>query len=279
MNEPILQVRQLVKRFGSLTATNHLDLTVVPGEVHAVIGPNGAGKTTLLGQIAGELKPDSGTIHFNGVNITHRPDHHRVHMGLARSFQITNLFTEFTVLENVMLAVQAQDGHSFRFWRPAQHDPSLREPALAILEEVDLRPRADAMAASLSHGEQRQLEIAIALTGQPKLLMLDEPMAGMGPVETQRMIEILQELRHRLTILLIEHDMDAVFSLADRISVVVYGDTIATGTPEDIRANEEVRQAYLGDTFSGPTTGSETPNSPAHGSEKPESGNPGSGNP
>ena len=251
MTEPILQVEGLVKRFGGLTATEDLSLTVTVGEIHAVIGPNGAGKTTLIAQLSGELTPDDGRIRFAGQDITGLRSDERSHLGLARSFQITSIFPDFTALDNVTLAVQAHAGHSFRFWSPARRDASLREPAMAALSEVGLSDRAGIVAANLSHGEQRQLEIAMALATKPSLLLLDEPMAGMGADESARMIDLLRGLKGRHTIVLIEHDMDAVFALADRITVLVYGRAIATGTPAEIRANTEVRQAYLGDDHGG----------------------------
>ena len=244
---PILTVRGLTKGFGGLIATNRVDLDVRAGETLAVIGPNGAGKTTLIAQLAGELSPDEGTITFDGREVTRLSAPARSQLGLARSFQITSVFREFSALDNVALAVQAHAGHSFRFWRAARAERALREPARAMLEAVGLGARAEVTAATLAHGEQRQLEIAMALATGPRLLLLDEPMAGMSPDESQRMIDLLRGLKARHTILLVEHDMDAVFALADRISVMVYGRLIATGTPEDIRANLEVRQAYLGE--------------------------------
>jgi branched-chain amino acid transport system ATP-binding protein len=248
--EPLLEVRGLRKRFGGLVATDGIDLDVVEGETLAVIGPNGAGKTTLLAQLAGELRPDAGTIRFAGADVTALPAAARSHRGLARSFQITSIFREFSTLDNVALAVQAHAGHSFRFWRPARAEPGLREPARAILEQVGLGGRGDVPAGTLAHGEQRQLEIAMALATRPRLLLLDEPVAGMGLEESTRMVELLRGLRGRHTIVLVEHDMDAVFALADRISVVVYGRVIASGRPEAIRANPEVRRAYLGEEVS-----------------------------
>jgi len=245
--EALLAIEALVKRFGGLTATDQVSLEVPAGELHAVIGPNGAGKTTLIAQLAGELMPDGGSIRFAGENVTRLPTYKRVRRGLARSFQITSLFREFTTLDNVALAVQAQAGHNFRFWRPARAEAALREPARAVLEQVGLGARADVPAAILAHGEKRALEIALALAGRPRLLMLDEPMAGMGPEDSARMVRFLSTLRGKLTILLIEHDMDAVFALADRITVLVYGRAIASGTPQAIRSNAEVRQAYLGE--------------------------------
>lgn len=247
MLEPVLKVEGLIKRFGGLVATDNLNLDIREGEVHAVIGPNGAGKTTMIGQLIGELRPDAGSIHFLGQDITRVPVHARSHLGIARSFQITSIFQNFTALENVMLAVQAHDGHSFRFWKDARSDPRLHEPAMAALEQVGLAHRADVVASALSHGEHRQLEIAMALATKPKLLLLDEPMAGMGPEDSARMVTMLRRIKGTITMLLIEHDMDAVFALADRITVLVYGRGIATGEPAEIRRNEQVRQAYLGD--------------------------------
>ena len=243
----MLATEALVKRFGGLVATDQLSIAVTEGELHAVIGPNGAGKTTLIAQLSGELLPDAGTIRFFGEDVTALPAYQRSLRGLARSFQITSIFQEFTALDNVALAAQAHAGHSFRFWRPARRDPRLREPALAMLDQVGLSARADVTAAHLAHGEKRALEIAMALATGPKLLLLDEPTAGMGPEDSARMVRFLARLKGSLTILLIEHDMDAVFALADRITVLVYGRAIASGLPTEIRDNPEVRQAYLGE--------------------------------
>jgi len=245
--EPLLHIDALTKRFGGVIASDTIVLDVAAGELHAVIGPNGAGKTTLIGQLTGEIASDAGRIHFAGLDITALPTYRRSELGLARSFQITSLFLDFSALDNVALAVQAHAGHSFRFWRDARGETELREPARAALARVGLADRAHVIVSSLSHGEHRQLEIAMALATRPRMLLLDEPMAGMGPEESARMVETLRELKGELTILLIEHDMEAVFALADRISVLVYGRVIATGAPEAIRANQEVRQAYLGD--------------------------------
>jgi branched-chain amino acid transport system ATP-binding protein len=222
-------------------------LKVEEGETHAIIGPNGAGKTTLIGQLAGNIRPDAGAIHFAGEDITRLPAQRRARKGLARSFQITSVYRDFTALQNVALAVQAHSGHSFRFWQPAHQDSTLLDPARRVLEEVGLEKRIHVAAANLSHGEQRQLEVAMALATKPRLLLLDEPMAGMGAEESQRMIDFLARLKKRHTMILVEHDMDAVFRLADRISVLVYGRVIATDTPERIKRNEEVRRAYLGE--------------------------------
>jgi branched-chain amino acid transport system ATP-binding protein len=244
--DALLQIDGLSKRFGGVIASDEITLAVSAGELHAIIGPNGAGKTTLIGELTGEIAPDSGRIRFDDADITALPTWRRSALGLARSFQITSLFLDFTALDNVALAVQAHSGHSFRFWRDARTEPELREPARAALERVGLAGRADVLVANLSHGEHRQLEIAMALATRPRLLLLDEPMAGMGPEESARMVRTLRDLKQELTILLIEHDMEAVFALADRITVLVYGRVLATGTPASIRADAEVRRAYLG---------------------------------
>jgi branched-chain amino acid transport system ATP-binding protein len=243
----MLEVRGLTKSFGALRATDGIDFDVAEGETHAVIGPNGAGKTTFISQLAGNLRPDAGSVRFAGADITALPAPRRARMGLARSFQITSVYPEFSALDNVALAVQAHSGHSFRFWRTARGDPALVEPARRVLDEVGLSSRMNVLAANLAHGEQRQLEVAMALATGPRLLLLDEPMAGMGTEESQRMIELLSKLKQKKTIILVEHDMDAVFRLADRISVLVYGRVIATDVPEKIKMNEEVRRAYLGE--------------------------------
>ena len=248
MSEPMLHVENLAKRFGGIVATDNLSLDVAQGELHAIIGPNGAGKTTLIAQLSGQLRADSGRIRFAGDDVTALLPHKRSLLGLARSFQITSLFLDLSVLDNVALAVQAHAGHSFHFWRNARKDEALRAPARAALERAGLADRADWPAASLSHGEHRQLELAMALAGQPRMLLLDEPMAGLGPEESARMVTMLRALKSELTILLVEHDMEAVFALADRITVLVYGRVIASGAPDDIRANAKVREAYLGET-------------------------------
>ncbi|WP_353857885.1 ABC transporter ATP-binding protein [Azospirillum formosense] len=247
LSPPLLSTDSLVKRFGGLAATDGLSLSVAEGELHALIGPNGAGKTTLIGQLSGELTPNSGTIRFDGRDVTRLPVHKRARRGLARSFQITSIFPSFTALDNVALAVQAHAGHSFRFWRDAGRDRRLTDPARAVLERVGLGARADTRADALAHGEKRQLELAMALATGPRLLLLDEPMAGMGPEDSARMVELLQELKGGVTILLVEHDMDAVFALADRITVLVRGKDLASGTPAEIRNDPAVREAYLGD--------------------------------
>jgi branched-chain amino acid transport system ATP-binding protein len=245
--EPLLRVQNLVRRFGGITATDDLSLEVAKGELHAIIGPNGAGKTTLITQLTGQLQPNSGTIHFDGRDITGLPAYRRSALGLARSFQITSLLPDFTAADNVALAAQAHDGHSFYFWGNARKEKRLREAARAALARVGLEARADVVVSQLSHGEQRELELAVALATKPQLLLLDEPMAGLGVSESARMVELLKELRREVTIILVEHDMEAVFALADRISVLVYGRVIACDVPAAIRINEDVKRAYLGE--------------------------------
>jgi branched-chain amino acid transport system ATP-binding protein len=243
----LLTVAGLVKRFGGLTATDGVDLTVEPGELHAVIGPNGAGKTTLINQLSGELAPDAGTIRLDDRDITREPVYRRAMMGVGRSYQITSVFPEFSVLVNVMLAVQPHAGHSFSFWRPLASERALVARAHDALAQVGLAERADVPVATLAHGERRQLEMAMTLAPGPRLLLLDEPMAGMSLAESERLVALLGTLKRRYGILLVEHDMDAVFKLADRISVLVYGRVIACGDAEAIRANADVRTAYLGE--------------------------------
>ena len=247
MDEPLMMVRGLDKAFGALRATDSLSLEIATGEIHAMIGPNGAGKTTAIAQLSGELRPDAGTILFEGRDITGLPMHKRAHLGLARSFQITSIFLNFTAEDNVAMAIQSHDGHSFRFWKEARRDPGLRGPAREVLEKVGLESRADTSAANLSHGEQRQLELAMALATQPSLLLLDEPMAGMGLEDSKHMVDLLKSLKGEVTILMVEHDMDAVFALADRITVLVYGKAITTGSPGVIQADPAVQAAYLGE--------------------------------
>ena len=247
MAEPLLRVEKLVRRFGGIVATDNVSLDVSSGELHAIIGPNGAGKTTLISQLTGQLLPHSGTISLAGADITRVPAYRRSALGLARSFQITSLLLDFTALDNVALAAQAHSGHSFYFWSDARNESQLRGAALAALVRVGLGNRADTLVSKLSHGEQRELELAVALATKPQVLLLDEPMAGLGITESARMVKLLQELRREVTIVLVEHDMDAVFALADRITVLVYGRVIASGAPAAIRNNEEVRRAYLGE--------------------------------
>jgi branched-chain amino acid transport system ATP-binding protein len=245
--EPVLQVEALRKRFGGLLVTDDLTLDVMPGELHAIIGPNGAGKTTLINQISGLLASDAGRIRFAGRDITGLPAHARARLGLARSFQITSVLAGFSALENVALAVQARSGSSFWFAGRAAGENDLNEPALAVLAELGLVELASAIAGELSYGERRALEFAIALAMQPRLLLLDEPMAGIGREESIRLLEVLRRLKGRVPIVLIEHDMETVFALADRISVLMYGRVLASGVPAQIRADPRVIAAYLGD--------------------------------
>ena len=247
MAEPLLRVVKLVRQFGGIIATDHVSLDVVHGELHAIIGPNGAGKTTLISQLTGHLRPHAGTVHLAGRDITDVPVYRRSSLGLARSFQITSLLSDFTAIDNVALAAQAHDGHSFSFWGNARKEGDLRNTALTALERVGLSSRADVLVSKLSHGEQRELELAVALVTKPQLLLLDEPMAGLGITESARMLKLLQEVRRKVSIVLVEHDMDTVFALADRISVLVSGRIVASGSPAEIRQNEEVERAYLGD--------------------------------
>jgi branched-chain amino acid transport system ATP-binding protein len=243
----VLELRNLSKRFGGVVATDDVSLDVKAGEVHALIGPNGAGKTTLIGQISGSLPSDSGTILFGGADVTRKKQHERVTAGLARSYQITSIFRRFSVLDNLALAVQARSGTSFSFWHPVARETALFDEARALAEEIGLERRIGTTAGNLAHGEQRALEVGLALATRPKLVLLDEPMAGMGPEESQRMIELIARVRTRATALLVEHDMDAVFRLADRITVLLNGRVLASGAPEAIRADTQVRRAYLGD--------------------------------
>jgi len=246
MSRLLLEVQGLCKQFGALRVTDNLHLQVRRDEVHALIGPNGAGKTTLIHQIAGTLASDAGTITLDTQDVTALPASARVARGIARSYQITNVFRQLSVLENIALAVQARRGHSFSFWRPVARDAALRDEAMGLLDRLGLTEHAGRPAQSLSYGDQRLLEVGIALATSPSMLLLDEPMAGMGPQESSRMVEMVEGLRGNVAVLLVEHDMDAVFRLADRISVLVYGRVIATGTPQEIRSNPEVVKAYLG---------------------------------
>jgi len=242
-----LSVQGLVKRFGGLTATDHVDLTLRPGEIHALIGPNGAGKSTLIGQIAGLIRPDEGRVRLGEEDVTDLQVAARARLGLGRSFQISSLGLPLSARRNAMLAAQGRAGSSFRFWRPARRDPEVVGPAEAALTRVGLAERMDVPAAELSHGERRLLEVACALALAPKALLLDEPMAGLGPEGSARLTTLLDGLRAEAPILLVEHDMDAVFALADRVSVLVYGRVIASGAVEDIRRDPAVREAYLGE--------------------------------
>ena len=247
MAERLLEVRRLFKHFGGVVATDRLDLAVAAGGVHALIGPNGAGKTTLIAQICGEIEPDSGQVLFGGRDITALPAHERVALGLARSFQITRVFRNLTVRDNIALAVQARSGSSMRFWRPVAAERALGAGADAVLAGLGMAALAALTAGSLPHADQRRLEVALALASQPRLLLLDEPLAGMGAEDAQAMIGLIAQLKQRTTILLVEHDMDAVFRLANVISVLVGGRVIASGVPQVIRDDPEVRRAYLGE--------------------------------
>ncbi|MDE2397572.1 MAG: ABC transporter ATP-binding protein [Burkholderiales bacterium] len=244
---PLLSVRGLVKRYGALLVTDSVDLDIPKGEIHAVIGPNGAGKTTLINQIHGEVRSDAGTVMLEGRDVTPLPVHQRAQAGLGRSYQITSVLPEFSVLENVLLAVQAVRGHNFHFWRAVTGTPALVEEADRFLALVGLLPVRRRTAGLLAYGQQRQLELAMTLAIEPKVLLLDEPMAGLGPTETQEMTRVLQGLHARYAMLLVEHDMQAVFTLADRLSVLVYGKVVFCGKPDEVRESAVVREAYLGD--------------------------------
>ncbi|MCK9514636.1 MAG: ABC transporter ATP-binding protein [Ottowia sp.] len=251
-DRPLLETVDLVKRFGGLRALDGASLSVQQGEIHALIGPNGAGKTTLVHQLSGALPPTSGSVRLAGQDITGLSMHGRVRLGLVRSYQITSIFSRLSVLENLALAIQSRNGSNLRFWRPARHDRARYDAAARVAARIGLADRVDRLAGTLSHGEKRQLEVGLALALQPRLLLLDEPMAGTGREESERLLALLQSLRGKVTMLLVEHDMDAVFRLADRITVLVYGRVIATGAPEQIHANPEVRRAYLGDELESP---------------------------
>ena len=247
MNAPLLEVTGLSKRFGGLVATDNISLQLPAGELHALIGPNGAGKTTLISQLFGELRHDAGAIRLGGEEIGHLPAWRRVRRGLARTFQITQLLPDYCALDTVALAVQVRQGHSFRFFADALRNGPARDEAAGYLSDVGLAARCAVRVADLAQGERKQLELAVALAAKPRLLLLDEPMAGLGTAESQQMIELLAALKGRVTILIVEHDMQAVFALADRISVLVYGRILASGSADEIRANEDVRTAYLGE--------------------------------
>lgn len=247
MSNALLSVRHLSKSFGGLVATQDVSLDVLEGEVHAIMGPNGAGKSTLIAQISGLLKPDSGAIVLEGRDITRMGPAARSRAGLARVFQVSSIFKDFSAYENMLVAVQRAEPSAFRFWRPVRKDPVLRERAMEMLETVGLGLRADIVAGTLSYGEQRRLELAMAIARKPRVLLLDEPMAGMGPEEAVQITKLLSSLRGHYTMLLVEHDVGAVFELSDRITVMVYGQTIASGTPAEIRADVAVQRAYLGE--------------------------------
>jgi len=243
----LLAVHELTRRFGGLRAVDGVSMQVEAGGIHALIGPNGAGKSTLINLLSGSLAADTGRVSFDDRDVTSLPMHRRVACGLARSYQVSSLFMRFSPLDSVALAIQARTGSSLRFWRPVSAERALFDEAADLLARVGLKARQDVPAAALAHGEQRQLELALALATRPKLLLLDEPMAGQGPEESARMVELLASLKGSVTMLLVEHDMDAVFRLADVISVLVYGRIIASGPPAMIRADPQVRKAYLGD--------------------------------
>jgi branched-chain amino acid transport system ATP-binding protein len=245
----LMQIRGVTRRFGGLVATDSVNLDVAEGEIHALIGPNGAGKTTLIAQLAGSLAPDEGTIRFRGADVTHLSQHARVAAGLARSFQITSIFRSFSVRDNLALAVQARNGSSLSFWRPVTAERALFDEAAAVAARVGLAGRLDTIAATLAHGEQRALEVGLALATNPALVLLDEPMAGMGPEESRFMIDLIRQVRDAATVLLVEHDMDAVFRLAQVLTVMVNGKILASGDAEAIRANPEVQRAYLGESL------------------------------
>jgi branched-chain amino acid transport system ATP-binding protein len=247
MPDTLLTVTALHKSFGAVQATNDLTFRVARNQIHALIGPNGAGKTTVVNQLSGDLLPDSGSIIFNGVDITRLRAYQRARLGVGRSFQITHIFENLTVAENMSLAICAHSGHNFRFLRNWRRSRPVENDLVTALERVDLLHRAELPARHLSHGEKRQLEVGMAMIGNPELLILDEPMAGMGPGGTAELTKLIRRLKGTLTILLVEHDMDVVFSLADRVTVLVYGEHLATGTPQEIRQNEKVRAAYLGE--------------------------------
>ncbi|APE30091.1 ABC transporter ATP-binding protein [Halomonas aestuarii] len=247
MGEEVLSIEGLHKRFGALEATRDVSLDLRAGEIHALIGPNGAGKSTLIAQIAGSLRPDAGRIHLAGRDITGLGVAARARLGLGRSFQVSSLAEPLSALRNVMIGAQARAGHSFRFWTPVARDARLVTPARKALERVHLGQRADTPVAALSHGERRQVEVACALVLEPRALLLDEPMAGLGPEGSGRLTELLETLKREVPILLIEHDMDAVFRLADRLSVLVDGHVIAHGGSDAIRRDPRVQEAYLGD--------------------------------
>jgi len=248
MTEILLSTDKLCKSYAGLRANHNLSLELVKGEIHALIGPNGAGKSTAVAQLSGELTPDSGKIIFEGRDITQMPTYRRACIGVSRSFQVTSVFDEMSVLDNLALAVQAHQGHSYRFWAPVNKNQQLNQAAAELARQFGLDHQHELLAGTLAHGEKRQLEVAMTLAGNPRLLLLDEPMAGIGPGGSKKLTELLDELRGHYTVLLVEHDMDAVFALADRISVLVYGEIIATGSVDEIRHDESVQRAYLGET-------------------------------
>lgn len=247
MSMPIITVDKLNKSYGAVKASQNISFSIEEGHIHALIGPNGAGKTTLVNQLTGDILPDRGTIRYHTRDITRLRAHKKAKLGIARSFQITHIFPSLTVAENMALAINSSNGHNFKFWKNGLRSKRVQQNLKPALERVDLHGQAPLLANSLSHGEKRQLEVGMALVGKPELLILDEPMAGMGPGGTIEMTKLIQGLKGTLTILLVEHDMDVVFSLADRITVLVYGEVLMTGTPEEIQQNRAVQEAYLGE--------------------------------
>lgn len=248
MSDVILRTEKLCKYYAGLRANHEIDLELKEGEIHALIGPNGAGKTTTVAQLSGELQPTSGRIFLQDTEISKLSTHQRALVGVARSFQVNSVFDEMTVLDNFGLAVQAHRGHSYRFWSPIRKHRSINQAALQLARQFGLDQALDTIAGTLAHGEKRQLEVGLTLAGNPRVLLLDEPMAGIGSGGSKQLTELLDELRGRFSILLVEHDMDAVFALADRVSVLVYGEIIATGSVDEIRSDQRVQQAYLGDS-------------------------------
>jgi len=247
MTETLLTVTALCKSFGAIKATNDLSFSVRKNHIHALIGPNGAGKTTVVNQLSGDMLPDSGSILFKGRDITRKKAYQRARLGIGRSFQITHIFENLTVAENMSLAICAHAGHNFKFLGHFRKSSPVRSELTTALKRIDLLQRAELPAMYLSHGEKRQLEVGMAMVGNPELLILDEPMAGMGPGGTAELAKLIGKLKGRLTILLVEHDMNVVFSLADQVTVLIYGEHLATGTPDEIRQNKMVRAAYLGE--------------------------------
>ena len=246
-NMPLLELRGLVKRFGALVVTDKVSLTVAPGELHALIGPNGAGKSCLIGQITGELSSDQGEVHFSGSRIDHLPVHARARLGLSRAYQVPRMFGSLSVAENIAIAEIARTRSGFSLWQQAAADPALAQASTRVLEQVGLLPQAARPSSLLAHGEKRQLELAMGLASSPSLLLLDEPLAGLGPGESEAMVALLRTLKGHYGILLVEHDVEAVFLLADRVSVLVSGQIIASGPAEQVRADPLVKTAYLGD--------------------------------
>lgn len=243
----VLMARGLSKRFGAVVAAADLDLDLQTGELHALIGPNGAGKSTVLALLAGELRPDSGRVFLDGRDVSRLPVHRRARLGLARTFQISSVLPSFSALENVAIAVQARARGGLRLLREAATDPELNEAALGVLARLSLLDLADRPALELAHGERRLLELAVALAQEPKVLLLDEPLAGVGPEDVEQILAVLRAVKRTTALLLVEHDMDAVFRVADRVTVLVYGSCIASGPPAAVRSDPAVRSAYLGD--------------------------------